>query len=81
MIEVEKLTFAYSRSETPVLREVSCRINEGEFVLIVGKSGCGKSTLCRALNGLVPHFYGGTFSGRVSVDGLDTRKTPTSGYA
>ncbi len=81
MIEIEKLSFAYSRSETPVLREISCRIEEGEFILIVGKSGCGKSTLCRALNGLVPHFYGGTFSGKVSVDGLDTRKTPTSKFA
>ena len=29
-------------------------------------------TLLRALCGLVPHFHGGRFSGRVTVDGLDT---------
>jgi energy-coupling factor transport system ATP-binding protein len=81
MISVEALTFTYAGSDRPVLRDVSTRISEGEFVLIVGKSGCGKSTLCRALNGLVPHFYGGLFSGRVLVDGRDTRKTPPSKFA
>ena len=33
----------------------------------------GKSTLLGAINGLVPHFTGGTLAGRVTVDGRDTR--------
>jgi energy-coupling factor transport system ATP-binding protein len=42
--------------------------------LVLGRSGSGKSTLLRAFAGLVPHFHGGHFSGRVEVAGLDTRK-------
>ena len=34
-----------------------------------------KSTLLRTINGLVPHFSGGTLNGRVTVDGLDTAGT------
>jgi energy-coupling factor transport system ATP-binding protein len=45
-------------------------------VLVIGPSGSGKSTLLRCINGLVPHFSGGTFAGRVMVDGHDTRKHP-----
>ncbi len=41
-------------------------------MLVVGPTGSGKSTLLRTINGLVPHFSGGTLSGRVVVDGLDT---------
>ena len=41
---------------------------------LLGPSGSGKSTLLRALAGLVPHFHGGRFEGRVVVAGLDTRE-------
>jgi energy-coupling factor transport system ATP-binding protein len=40
-------------------------------VLVVGPSGAGKSTLLRCINGLVPHFYGGTIGGRICVAGRD----------
>ena len=48
-------------------------VPEGELVLLVGPSGVGKSTLLGAVNGLVPHFTGGTLRGRVTVAGRDTR--------
>jgi energy-coupling factor transport system ATP-binding protein len=48
-------------------------VPEGELVLVVGPTGSGKSTLLRCVNGLVPHFSGGTLYGRVVVDGRDTR--------
>jgi len=72
MIEVEALSFAYPRAERPVLRDVTLSIQEGESVLVAGPSGGGKSTFLRCLNGLVPHFHGGRFTGRVAVAGLHT---------
>lgn len=45
---------------------------------MTGPSGCGKSTLLRCLNGLIPHFYQGEFSGHVFVEGTDTRTSNVS---
>jgi energy-coupling factor transporter ATP-binding protein EcfA2 len=75
MISVEHLSFTYGGSTRPVISDVSLQFNQGEFAIIVGLSGSGKSTLCRALNGLIPHFYGGKMSGQVTVDGQDTKTT------
>jgi energy-coupling factor transport system ATP-binding protein len=71
MIEFENLTYHYPNSKSPALKELSFGISEGEFLLVIGPSGAGKSTLLRCLNGLVPHFYGGTLAGRVRVDNRD----------
>ena len=72
MIEIKNVTYSYPETESPVLNDLTLQIEEGQFVLVVGASGSGKSTLLRCLNGLVPHFYGGSFSGSVRVAGLDT---------
>jgi len=76
MIELDNVTYYYPSSEYAVERGAvldgaSLHIAPGEFVLVVGVSGAGKSTLLRCLNGLVPHFYGGTLTGRIRVDGRD----------
>lgn len=76
MIVCEALSYAYPDQEQPVLRDVALSIPDGAFVLVTGASGAGKSTLLRALNGLVPHFHGGQFGGRVRVDGQSTLDTP-----
>ena len=70
---VRDLTFSYPEG-SEALRGVSLELEHGEVVALLGPSGGGKSTLLRALAGLVPHFHGGRFSGRVEVAGLDTRR-------
>ncbi len=74
MIKLHDLTFTYNGTEQAALQNVNLTIEDGEFTLITGPSGGGKSTLCRCFNGLVPHFYGGTISGRAEVQGMDILK-------
>ena len=73
MISFESVSMRYPDASTPVLQDVTFEIAEGELCLVVGQTGSGKTTLLRAINGLVPHFTGGTLGGRVLVDGRDTR--------
>ena len=53
---------------------MSLDVAAGEFVVAAGLSASGKSTFLRAACGLVPHFHGGEFAGRVVTGGLDTRE-------
>ena len=66
-IQVRNLSYTYPGSSEPALSDVTLEIADGEFVLVAGPSGAGKSTLLRCLNGLVPHFTGGTVQGDISV--------------
>ena len=77
----EGLRFWPGRSERPALDGVTLEIASGELVLVEGPSGGGKSTLLRALAGLVPHFHGGRFAGRVTVLDQDTRTTDPAALA
>ncbi len=81
LARAEQLTFTYPRADRPALDGVDLELEPGEVVLLVGRSGAGKSTLVRAFAGLVPHFHGGRFAGRVVVAGLDTRRTHPSALA
>ncbi|MFB7299599.1 ABC transporter ATP-binding protein [Streptomyces rubiginosohelvolus] len=73
MIRFERVSVRYEGTERPTLSGVDLTVPEGELVLLVGPSGVGKSTLLGTVPGLVPHFTGGLLSGRVTVDGRDTR--------
>lgn len=72
-IEIKHLTFAYPGAEKNTLNDVNLEIEKGDFVAIVGNNGCGKSTLCKTMNGLIPHFITGTYSGSVEADGVEVQ--------
>lgn len=66
-------TFVTEDSEVPVLENISLRVDEQEFLTIVGTSGCGKSTLLRIIGGLDTDYRGAvTLEGkRIVGAGLD----------
>lgn len=72
MITMRDLTYSYPEAPSAALQDAALQVESGELVLVAGESGSGKSTLLRAMNGLVPHFYGGRFAGKVVVDGAGT---------
>jgi energy-coupling factor transport system ATP-binding protein len=72
VIHFDQVGVSYEGAAAPVLRGVRLRVEEGELCLVIGHTGSGKSTLLGAINGLVPHFTGGTLTGRVVVNGRDT---------
>jgi energy-coupling factor transport system ATP-binding protein len=51
----------------PALEDVSFEVEQGEFILVLGKSGSGKSTLALNLVGIYPDFFGGHNQGRISI--------------
>lgn len=80
-VQFSSVTFTYAEHSEPVLRDVTLRINEGEFVVVVGDTGVGKSTLLQLLNGTVPHFTGGTLVGDVQVHGRSIREFRPNEFA
>lgn len=67
-IELRNVTFGYD-VYTPVLKNVSLKIEAGQFVGIVGKSGSGKTTLVN----MICRFYDAQ-EGEVKIDGVDVRE-------
>lgn len=70
LIEFQNVDFCYNEgyaSEVKALQDVSLKIEEGEFVALVGHNGSGKSTVAKLMNALkLPS------AGKVSVDGMET---------
>jgi energy-coupling factor transporter ATP-binding protein EcfA2 len=76
LIAAEQFGYRYRRDAPWAVHDLNLRLEAGAWLVVVGASGAGKSTLARALNGTVPHFFGGQLTGTLTVCGLDPAETP-----
>lgn len=81
MIKFSKVSLIYPQSTKTILEDLTCEIEEGEMVLVMGHTGSGKSSLLRLINGLVPHHTGGILAGNITVDGISTREVKPGALA
>jgi phosphonate transport system ATP-binding protein len=72
MLRVEHLTKVYPNG-TVALKDVSFRVEDGEFLAVIGLSGSGKSTLLRCINRLIEPT-----SGKIIWNDIDVTAAPTS---
>ncbi len=70
MLEVKNLTMVYPNG-TVALRDVSFKVEEGEFLVVIGLSGSGKSTLLRCINRLIEPTEGQIFWKGRDITALD----------
>jgi NitT/TauT family transport system ATP-binding protein len=52
------LRFRSERSDVQALSDISLRVEEGEFIALLGPTGCGKSSLLRLISDLIPPTSG-----------------------
>lgn len=71
-VSFEDVSYAYLQGGIPALQHITGEIERGSSVVIMGRGGAGKSSMCFAMNGLIPRFFRGEYSGRVNVGGMDT---------
>ncbi len=69
MLELKNVKKSYDG--TPVLRDISLDIEDGEIVSILGPSGCGKTTLLNLILGIVD-----SDGGRIFFNGEDITDVP-----
>ena len=70
-LEIKDVSYCYEGETLPVWEHLSCCFSKGKINAICGPSGCGKSSILYLLDGLIPHMYEGSLSGKVLLDGTD----------
>jgi branched-chain amino acid transport system ATP-binding protein len=69
MLVVENLYVNYNVIKA--LKDISCRVEQGEIVALIGANGAGKTTILNAISGIVP-----SVSGKITFQGQDISGTP-----
>lgn len=68
-IEFDRVAFRFNSKREPALRQLSFKIEPGEFIAVCGPSGAGKTTMVKTLMGLYQPQ-----SGLVRVDNINLRQ-------
>lgn len=68
MISITNLKYKYKDSQYFILNDINLKIEDGDFIAIVGKNGSGKSTLGKLISGLIyPSF------GEIKINNLSSK--------
>ncbi|WP_373231917.1 ABC transporter ATP-binding protein [Cohnella sp.] len=72
-IEFRNVSKSYPGTSEPAIRNVSFKVESGEFIVLLGSSGCGKTTLLKMVNRLYEQS-----EGHILIDGKDTMAVPVN---
>lgn len=53
MIDIQQLNFSYGKKKQPLFQNLSCELQSGSIVGLLGKNGAGKTSLLKILSGLL----------------------------
>ncbi len=73
-VNITSITKTYPKQPTPVLKDFSLSVNDGEMVALLGPSGSGKSTLLKLITGIERPDSGDIQFDGSSILGIDPNK-------
>ena len=75
ILEIKNISkkYQHKNGETIALKDISLKVEEGEFVSIIGPSGCGKSTLLSIISGLEDKTDGEVLISGERVEGISSK--------
>lgn len=75
ILEVKNISkkYQHKNGETLAIKDVSFKVQEGEFISIIGPSGCGKSTILSIIAGLEEKSEGEIYIENEKVEGISSK--------
>ncbi|NLY86133.1 MAG: ABC transporter ATP-binding protein [Tissierellia bacterium] len=76
-MELELKNISVTLSKKEILKSINLRVEDGEFISLLGASGCGKSTLLKTIAGIIKQREGSILLGGKALDKVPPHKRRT----